>query len=271
MAQLGWIDGRDYTIDARFANGDQLASERIARELVAAGPDVILIPAEGALKTLLQHSKTVPIVIALAGDPVGGGFASSLRRPGGNVTGLLGYGADLTQKKVALLKEATPRMTHLGIFFEPADAASVAAAPEAQAAAKRLKLRFTIFELHQTTPVDQLVKEAIDRGIDGALVVDGYLTNLRKHEIAGSLTKAKLPSISGRPDGGGMISYASSRNANFRRAASYVDKILKGAAPGELPIEQPTSVQLIINLRVARTIGVTIPKELLVRADQVIE
>jgi putative ABC transport system substrate-binding protein len=274
MAALRWVEGRDYVIDSRYANGVMQAGAGLAAELVAAEPDLLLAGANEAVRLLAQRTKTIPIVFTVAQDPVGSGLAASLQRPGGNVTGLTTLARDLSAKRLQLLKEAFPRVAHVVLFFEPDNMGSVSQAKDAEETAVRLKIRVTPIELRQAADIEPAFKRGAALGAQAYMVTQGYLGNTQRQSIADGIMRAKVPAMfvdNESVESGGLMSYGPSQQDNFRRAATYVDKILKGAKPGELPIEQPTKFELVLNLKTAKAMGLRFSESFLVRADRVIE
>jgi len=274
MADLGWSEARDYVIDARYADGNQAAIKRLASELVATQPDVILTTAEASIIALAGVTKTIPIVFALAADPIGNRYVASLQRPGGNLTGLTALTADLAGKRLELLKEAFPQTTHALVLFEPADPAAVSQVRGLETAAARLKIRLALHEVRQPTDIDAAFERGARPAADACVVVAGLLMNIQRKQIAARALQLRMPSISSNAiyaEAGVVIAYAPSAPANFHRAAAYVDKILKGAKPGDLAIEQPTKFNLTINTKTAKALGATIPQSVMLRADRVIE
>jgi len=274
MAALNWVEGRDYTIDARYANGVMHAMRGLSAELVASQPDLLLTPSDEAVRVLAQSTKTIPIVFAVAQDPVGNAIVASLRRPGGNVTGLTSMAHDLTAKRLQLLKEALPRITHVVLLFEPDHIGSATQAKEVETTAPLLGLRVTPAEVRQIADIEPAFKRGAASGAQGYFVARGSVIHGQSQAIVDRLLHSKVPAIFESTEfveAGGLMSYAADHPDNFRRAATYVDKILKGAKPGELPIEQPTKFELAVNLKTARTMGITIPQSFLLRATRVIE
>ena len=274
MGELRWVEGRDFVIDARFANGAPQAGAGLADELITSAPDLVLTPAEGSASLLMQRTKTIPIVLAFASDPVGGGFAASLRQPGGNVTGLTSMATELWPKRMQLLKEAFPAVAHVGMMFGPAMVNSVAQAKGIEAAAVGLGLRVTALELRQAADIEPALKRAASQGAQACLVTFDAISHGQRQVIAEHLVRLKLPAMfaNGQSvDAGGLMSYAASISDNFRRAAEYADKILKGAKPGELAIEQPTRFELALNLKTAKAIGAVIPPAIRLRVDRLVE
>lgn len=274
MGALRWVEGRDYRLDARFANGVIQAGAGLADELVAGAPDLLLVPSEAPARLLVHRTKTIPVVLAIASDPVGSGLAASLRQPGGNVTGMTSMAAELWPKRVQLLKEASPAVVHIGMLFSANIDFAVAQAKVIEAAAVGLGVRVTALEVRQVADIEPAFKRGASLGARAYVVTFDGLTNSQRRPIAEHLLRLKAPAMfaSGQfVDDGGLMSYSASIVDNFRRAAEYADKILKGARPGEMPIEQPTRFELALNLKTAKAIGLTFPKLILLRAERVVE
>lgn len=274
MTELRWVEVRDYLIDSRYGNGDSQAMAGLAAELVAAEPDLVLVPTDAIVPVISARSQTLPIVFAFARDPVGLGFAASLRRPGGNVTGLTSLIEGMSAKRLQLLKEAFPRIVHVAMLFEPADVTSGFQVKEIQEAAKLLALRVTPLELRLAADIEPAFKRGAALGVHAYIVTSGVITNNQRQAIADRVFRARVPAMYGNavsPEAGGLMSYGVSFEDNFRRAAAFVDKILKGARPGDLPIEQPTRFEMVVNMKTAKAMGFTIPQSILLRADRVIE
>jgi putative ABC transport system substrate-binding protein len=274
MLELRWIEGRDYVIDARYANGIAQAAPGLAAEMVASQPDLLLAIADEGVRLLVERTKTIPIVFAIGQDPVGSGIVASLQRPGGNATGLANLGRDLSAKRLQLLKEAFPRVAHVALFFEPGNVGNVSEAKEIGEAAPRLGMRITPIELRQPADIEPAFKRGAALGAQAYMMTQGAVINTQRHVIADRIIRLKVPAIAVAPEyveAGILMSYSASSRDNFRRAAAYVDKIFKGANPGELPIEQPTKFELILNLKTARVMGIKFPQSFLARADRVIE
>jgi putative tryptophan/tyrosine transport system substrate-binding protein len=274
MFELRWVEGRDYVIDARYTDGVAQATPALAAELVATRPDLLVVTGDEAARVLAQRTKTIPIVFAISQDPVGNGIAASLRRPGGNITGLSHMTSELSAKRLQLLKEALPRVAHVALLFEPDNLGSVSQAKEIEAAAARVGLRVTPIELRQPADIEPAFKRATALGAQAYIVTTGGFTATQRQAIADRIIGLKVPSMFGNSlfvEAGGLISYAASYPDNFRRAAAYVDKIFKGANPGELPIEQPTRFELVVNMKTAKAIGLKFPATFMLRVDRVIE
>ncbi|MBI3372773.1 MAG: ABC transporter substrate-binding protein [Betaproteobacteria bacterium] len=274
MLELRWAEGRDYVIDARYANGVAKAGPALAAELVATRPDLVLTGAEQAVHMLAQASKTLPVVFAISKDPVGSGIAASLPRPGGNATGLTNLATGRGAKRLQLLKDAFPRVAHVGFLFDPADVGSVSQVKEIEEAAARLRLRITPLGFGQEGDIEPAFKRGGAIGAQAYMVANGAFASTHLRAIVDRITRARVPAVhssSQYVEAGGLMSYSPSLPDNFRRAAAYVDKILKGAKPGDLPVEQPTRFELVVNLKTAKAIGLGFPQSFLVRVDRAIE
>ncbi|MBI2318245.1 MAG: ABC transporter substrate-binding protein [Betaproteobacteria bacterium] len=273
MAELRWTEGHDYAIDARYAKGVSQALAGLAAELLASQPDLLLTTADQVIGVLAQRTKTTPIVFTIGSDPVGLGVAASLARPGGNVTGLTTLARDLGAKRLQLLKEVFPRAAHAVVLFEPG-ALGFPQVKEIEEGAPHMKMRVTPIELRQAADIEPAFKRAAALGADAFIVTQGFVINTQRQAIADRLLRSKVPAIVPNEEfseAGGLMSYAPSFRDNFRRAAGYVDRILKGAKPGELPIEQPVKFELVLNLKTATAMGIPFPQSILLRADRVIE
>ncbi len=274
MAELRWVEGRDYIIDARYANSVVQAAPGVAAELIATQPDLLLTSGDAGTRLLAERTKTIPIVFAIVQDPLAHGVVESLQRPGGNATGLTNLARDLGAKRLQLLKEAFPHITHVVLLFEPVNLGSLSPVTEIEKAAVQLKIRVTPIELRQAADIEPAFKRGSALGVHAYMMITGSLLTAQRQEIVDRTIRARLPAISPQnefAEAGGLMSYGPLQHDNFRRAAAYVDKILKGAKPGELPIEQPTKFELVLNLKTAKALGITIPQSILVQATRVIE
>ena len=274
MTALRWVEGRDYAIDARYTDGNPQNSPRLAAELVAKQPDLLLTAGDESLRALLEQTKTIPIVGAIMQDPVGLGLVASLRRPGGNATGLTSLASGLGPKRLQLLKEALPRLTHVVVLFEAGNIGSVAAWTEIEAAARHLKLRATPIEIRQPADIEAAFERGAALRAQAYLATQGGLLFIQRQALVGRTVALKVPLMSttaATTDAGGLMSYGASLPDNFRRAAGYADKIFKGAKPGELPMQQPVTFEFVVNLKTAKAIGITLPPVVLLQADRVIE
>jgi putative ABC transport system substrate-binding protein len=274
MTALGWVDGRDYFLDARYADSLPEAIERNAIDLVNSRPDVLLAVGDLSTSAFSRRTKTIPIVFVISTDPIGMGFAASLHRPGGNMTGLTFLVSDLAAKRLELLREVSPRVAHVGVLFDPTDAQSASQVKSFEEAGQRLKMRVAPIEVRRAGDIETALRRNANPRLDAFAIAMGPLLSGASTAVSDGLVRLKLPSVtpsSHMAEAGMLMSYAPSITENFRLAAGFVDKILKGAKPGELPIEQPTKFELVVNARTARKIGVNVPRSVLLRADRVIE
>jgi putative ABC transport system substrate-binding protein len=274
MKELGYVEGKHFVFESRFADGHNERLSALAAELVQLNADVIVTAGVAASHAAQRTTSTIPIVVPIVPDPVRDGLAMSLAKPGGNITGLSSGTAEVIQKHVELLTTAVPRITRIAVLLNPANAGHPPLLLSVQVAAQRSG--------RQVLPVAVSSPEDIERGFafmtrngaDAVIVLVDALFRQQRRQIAGLALKHRLPSSFANiefSDAGGLFIYAANTIDNFRRAAIFVDKILKGAKPGELPFELPTRYQLVINRKTANALGLTIPQELLLRADEVIE
>ena len=273
LRQREWIEGRDVTIEYRWGEGRTERFAEIAAEFVRLKVDVIVTYATLPVLAAKQATSVIPIVFATTGDPVGTGLVASLARPGGNVTGLSNQTGDLAAKRVELLREVIPRLDRLAILTNIGNPAAVLEMREVQLAASTLGLTVAAAEIRRAEDITPAV-EALKGRMDALYVPPDPLTSTNRIRINILAAAAHLPTIYSNRDyveSGGLMAYGPSQTALFRRAADYVDKILRGAKPGDLPVEQPTQFDLVINLTTARALGLTVPQTLLARADEVIE
>jgi ABC-type uncharacterized transport system substrate-binding protein len=273
LKQLGWSEGRNLGIDTRWARGDDI--RRHAAELVALAPDVLV--AAGGTATvapLIQATRTVPIVFMTVIDPVGAGFVASLARPGGNATGFTIYEYGMSGKWLELLKEIAPRVTRAAVLRDAAVASGIGQFGAIQAVAPSLGVELSPVDIRNAAEIERAVTE-FARGLNGGLIVTGSAGAIAHRELIASLAaRHRLPAVyPGRwsVTAGGLISYGPDRIEQFRRAAGYVDRILKGEKPADLPVQASTKNELVINLKTAKALGITMPPALLARADEVIE
>jgi putative ABC transport system substrate-binding protein len=274
LRELGYVEGRNIALEPRWAEGTYDRYPALAADLVRLKVDVIVAVGGRASEVAKQATRTIPIVMSVVIDPVGSGLVPSLARPGGNVTGLSLMGPDLVGKQLEVLKEVVPRVSRVALLWNPNNPGSAAQLREAEVAARALDVRLQTLEARTPQEIDRAFT-AMTREQPGALMVllDGIFTN-QARQIAERAAKSRLPSIYGLSEyteAGGLMVYSSNPLELERRAATFVDKILKGAKPGDLPVEQPTNFYLVINLKTAKAIGLTIPPLLLQRADRVIE
>jgi putative tryptophan/tyrosine transport system substrate-binding protein len=273
LGQLGWSEGRNLRIDARWANASDL--QRHAAELVAAAPDV-LVAATGTatVAPLLQATRTIPIVFAIVIDPVGAGFVASMAQPGGNATGFTVYEYSMSGKWLELLKEIAPGVTRVAVLRDPAVASGIGQFGAVQIVAPALGVQLTPVDVRDAGEIERAVA-AFARGSKGGVIVTASpRTTSHRELIATVAARHKLPAVFPSRSSlatGGLISYGPDIGDQFRQAAGYVDRILKGEKPADLPVQAPTKYELVINLKTAKALGIEVPATLLARADEVIE
>ena len=274
MRELGHVEGKNLVIEWRFADGKSERLPGLARELVNLKVDVIVTAGTAATSAAQKVTTTVPIVMANASDPVGSGFVKSLARPGGNITGLSSISSDLSPKHLEMLRSMVPKLSRVAVMLNPGNSSHTAALKSVQAAAQRAGIKIVPVEARTPQEIENAFS-VMARENAGAVIVasDSFFIQQRR-QIAELSAKYRLPSISARREyveAGYLMSYGQNSADNFRRAATYVDKIFKGAKPGDLPVEQPTKFELFINGKTAKALGLTIPQALLISADKVIE
>ena len=274
MRELGYVEGRNLVIEARFADGKPESLPALATELVRLKVDVIVATATPSYRALQHATTTIPVVITLTFDPVGDGFAASLARPGGNMTGLAISAADLGPKLLELLKAAVPRLSRVAVLLQPGNPAHPQRVIRIMFAAQKLGMQVVLAEAGTAQAIEGEFAMMSKQHANAAIILaDGFfLTESRL--IAAQALKHRLPFISQLrelTEAGGLMSYGPNTVDNFRRAASYVDKILKGAKPGDLPFEQPSQYHLVMNHKTAQSLALTIPQTLLRQADEIIQ
>jgi putative ABC transport system substrate-binding protein len=276
LTELGWTDGRTVAFAYRWSEGRPERYAEIAAEFVSLKVDAI-VTSGPAVPAVMKATSVIPIVFATANDPVGGGLVASLARPGGNVTGLSVQSTDLAGKRLELLREVVPRLHRFAIMFDVGFAQGMLELSEVQAAARVIGLEVTPLEIRQAddiAPAFAALKAKGDLQADAIYVVGDSLLGANRTRIITSALGARLPTIFNIRDfvkAGGLMSYGPNFADQYRRAAEYVDKILRGANPGDIPVEQPTKFDLVVNLTTAKALGLNVPGTLLARADEVIE
>jgi ABC-type uncharacterized transport system substrate-binding protein len=275
LGHLGWQVGRNLQIDYRWGGGDAARYSGYVAELVALAPDVILAAGASVLPPLLQATRALPIVFVLVVDPVGAGFVASLGRPGGNVTGFSQFEYRLSGKWLELLKEVAPKVIRAAVIRDPAIASGIGQFGAIQAVAPSLGLEVTPFNVRDAGEIERTITAFSRSSNGGGLIVTGSALAVVHRELIIALTvRNSLPAVYFDRlfvTSGGLVSYGPDLVDQFRRAAGYVDRILKGEKPGDLPVQAPTKYELVINLKTAKALGLTVPPTLLARADEVIE
>jgi len=272
LRERGYVDGQNVVVEFRFTDGSFNQLPRLAEELVRLKVDVILASAAPPALAAKKATTSVPIVFVNVFDPVELGLIPSLGRPGGNITGLATTSADLAGKRLELLRELVPKLRRVAVLWDPSNPTNPIQLKGVEVAARTLGLQLQPAPVQGPSDFDTAFKAA--RGANGLLLLDSPLVITHRARLAGLAATGRLPAISGLRDFvevGGLMSYGVDFPDSFRRAATYVDKILRGAKPADLPVEQPTKFELVINLKTAKTLGLAMPPSLLVRADQLIE
>ncbi len=276
LQKLGWTEGRNIQIDTRWAAPDDAASmRRFAKELVALQPDVILSNTTPTTTALLQQTLTIPIVFAIVADPIGSGFVASFARPGGNVTGFTFTEPTMAGKWLELLKEIAPRVVRIAMLFNPVSAtyADYWLNPF-RAAASSFAVEAIVAPVRDTSELESVIAAQAREPNGGLIAMPDSFTDAHRVEITSLAARYRLPAV--YPfrffaEVGGLLSHGVDRTDNFRRAATYVDRILKGEKPADLPVQTPTKYELVINMKTAKALGLEVSPSLLARADEVIE
>jgi len=274
LGELGYVEGKTVLLELRFADGAGERLPQLARELVSLKPDVIAAATDSGIAAVKRETQTIPIVMVNSSDPAGAGFVASLARPGGNVTGLSMLSAETSGKKLELLREVAPGLARVAFLWNPDSRGNLLDYKETEVVARSLHVELQSVELYRAEDLERAFS-AVTNGHAQALIVPpgNPVAVARRDLITTFAQRSGLPSIYGfreYVDAGGLMSYGPSVADLFRRAAIFVDKILKGAKPADLAVEQPTKFELVINLRTAKALGLTIPSSLLRRADDVI-
>jgi putative ABC transport system substrate-binding protein len=272
LADLGYIEGQTIVIESRLANGDNERMPVLAAELVQLGVDVILADGQTAALAARDATSTIPVVMGAINDPVGIGLVASLAHPGGNITGLVTTVPGFAAKRLELLRDVVPQLAHVAAIHDPAS--PTINLTDARAAAQALGLALMILEIQTTDELDGAFQAVGGAHVDGLMALGGPLQASARGRIAALAAQHRLPGIFPDRDyavAGGLLAYGPQIPDNFRRAAAYVDKILRGTRPGDLPIEQPTKFDLVINRKTAQALGLTIPPTVLQQATEIIE
>jgi putative tryptophan/tyrosine transport system substrate-binding protein len=273
LRELGYIEDQNIVIEWRFGQGKPDRLPDLVAELVRLKVDIIVSAGSAVTRPAKDATRTIPIIMTQDTDPVGNGFVASLARPGGNITGLSSYSAELNGKRLELLKETVPKLFRLAVIGESTYPGNTQSLKETEQATGALKVQLQYLDVLDSKDIETAFREANKRHVNGVLVLQSPILNSHRKEATDLAIKSRLPTIYYAPEFlevGGLMSYAASINDLYRRAATYVDKILKGAKPADLPVEQPKKFEFIINLNAAKEIGLTIPPNVLARADRVI-
>jgi len=271
LRDLGYVEGKNILIEFRYVEGKSDLFPSVVNELVQLKVDLLFLEPQPAIRAAKQATKTIPIVMVTTQNPVAAGFVDSLARPGGNITGVTLLQRELSGKRLELLKEVVPGISRVGALMNVIQSESDFRFYEAPARA--LKIQLQLLKVKGPNDFDAAFQAAAKSRVSALITITGSLLNPNAKRIADLAIKNRLPSMHERSDyveAGGLMSYSANERESYRRAATYVDKILKGAKPADLPVEQPTDFDLVINLKTAKQIGVTIPPAVLVRADRVI-
>jgi putative ABC transport system substrate-binding protein len=274
LQQLGWTPGRNVRIEVRWGGGDEAQTRKDAAELIALAPDVILTSGGAGAEAMLKATHTTPIVFVIVPDPVGSGFVKSLSRPGGNATGFTMFEYNLCGKWLELLKEIAPGVTHAAVLRDPAIAVGIGQFAVIESVAPSVGIEVSPIDLRDPAQIEADIAGLAQSSNGGIIVTASAIATARIDLIIAAAARYKLPAVYvQRPYvvAGGLISYGPDFTEQFRRAASYVDRILRGEKPADLPVQAPTNYELAINLKTAKALGLSIPQSMLARADDVIE
>ncbi len=274
LRDLGYVEGQNVSIDYRWAEGRPDRFPALAGELIQLRVDVIVTYSNAGVAALQQATRTIPIVVATMGNPVGSGFVASLARPGGNITGFSALSEELAGKRLELLREAVPKISRVAVLAVSQGSAHRIQWTKIQAAAKALKVTSQRVEVAGPDEIEHAFASLIKGRAQGLIVLPHAITLDRRTQIVGLAAKNRLPGMYPESlfvEAGGLMSYGTNLSDLHRRAATYVDKILKGAKPADLPVQQPTRFELVLNMKTAKALGLTFPQSIVVRADQVIQ
>lgn len=276
LKEYGWVPGKNIRVEFRYAEGTSERLETLTREIVQSAPDVIVARASGSIRAVKRVTNTIPIVMSAAGyDPVTLGIVESLARPGGNVTGLTLLNSELPVKQLQLLKEIVPHLGRVGVLGSAAAQRPRPARERLTAAAKGLGIQLQEVEVQSADGLDQAFTDLVRGRVGGLLVLaDPFVLESNAARVVALAEKHRLPTVYWLhiyPEAGGLMSYGADLFDILRRSASYVDRILRGARPGELPVEEPTKFSLIVNAKAARTLGLTIPPSVMARVNEIIQ
>jgi putative tryptophan/tyrosine transport system substrate-binding protein len=275
LRDFGYIEGKNILIEYRYVEGKGDRNPSLVTELVQLKVDVLVVGGPGGIRAAKQATKTIPIVLVTQEDPVAAGYIDSLARPGGNITGLTRLTRELSGKRLELLTEVVPKMSRVGVLWEsPNRGILVSGFKDYEAPARALQLQLQLLEVRGANDFEGAFRAAAKGRANALIMIRSPLHTRHQKQIADLAIKNRLPSMhetSDMVEAGGLVSYSANDAEQFRRAAYYVDRILKGTKPAELPVDQPTKFELVINLKTAKQIGLTIPQSMLYRADKVIK
>ncbi len=274
LRELGYTEGQSILVEYRYANGVADRFPDLAAELIRLKVDVLVVGGTTAAQAAKTQTSTVPIVFALAGDPVGSGLVASLARPGGNVTGISVFHPELSAKDLELLKATVPQMSRVAVMYNPLNPISRPSLERTREAAQALALKLQVQEVRRPDQLASAFSMLMAWRPGALLALSDPVFGTDLAQLAKLASRNRLPAVYNRTEfaeAGGMLAYGPSFSANYRRAATFVDKILKGSKPGDLPVEQPTKFELVINLKTAKALGITIPQSVLSRADEVLQ
>jgi putative tryptophan/tyrosine transport system substrate-binding protein len=274
LRELGYVEGQTIAIEYRFADGRPERLPALAAELVRLKVDILVAAGPPASEAAKQATSTIPIVFALTADPVAEGLVGSLARPGGNITGLASLAPEVVGKQLELLKEVAPKVSRLAVLQNPSNHGHLSQLRQAEGATRALGVQLHIVQAGSPAEIEAAFAAMRSQRVGGVLVLRDPLFLAQRTQITALAAKSRLPAVYGvreLAEAGGLMAYGANNSQMYRRAATYVDKILKGAKPADLPVEQPTKFELIINLKTAKALGLTVPPSLLQRADEVIQ
>ena len=274
LRELGYVEGRNIIIESRFSDGKHERLFGLASELIALKVDVIVTTGTPAAFAAKRATSAIPIVMAIVADPVGGGLVANLARPGGNITGMADLDTELGEKRLEVLKQVVPRLSRVAVLWNPANPAHKQALKQSEVAAKALELRLQAVDAQDPSEFGSAFSAMSSERAQALILLADSMFSAYREAIIKLVARSRLPAIFWQGSfvqAGGLMSYGPDFPALYRHAAVYVDKILKGAKPADLPVEQPTKFELVINLKAAKQIGLTIPPNVLARADRVIK
>ena len=274
LREIGYVEGKNIVVEYRYAEGNADRERELAAELARLKVDVIVTAGPTGIRAAKEATVMIPIVMAQDGDPVASGFVASLARPGGNITGLSTLAPEISGKRLELLKEVVPKLSRVAVIGASTQPGSEQFSKEMEFAARSLKVNVQYLDVLTSKDIESAFRAAVKEHADGVVMLGGRLFDTHRIQIVELAAKSRLPTTYTRPEyveDGGLMTYGPSINDLFRRAATYVDKIVKGANPADLSVEQPTKFELVINLKAAKQIGLMIPHNVLARADRVIK